>query len=167
MQTELGELIRRSRRSLGWTLQELARRMGYRNLAKGARRLEHLEQSGMASTDLEARAASALGLDQRLLVEIKARDDAARAHLFQEWLEGAQPMELYGYVAGATFRVPLPERLTEDQAIAFAMDTRQELRVRMCLVVDRKRSFWISSDGTTYLTQARAGQPNCPYSTVG
>ena len=94
-------------------------------------------------------------------------DDVARQTLFQEWLEGAQPMELYGYVAGVTFRVPLPERLTVDQAIAFATDAQKKLRVRMCLILDRKRSFWISSDGTTYLTQARAGQPNCPYSTVG
>lgn len=167
MQTELGELIRRSRRSLGWTLQELAPRMGYRNLQKGARRLEHLEQPGMASADLEANAASALGLEPRTVFETKARDDVARQTLFQEWLEGAQPMELYGYVAGVTFRVPLPERLTVDQAIGFATDARKKPRVRMCLILDRKRSLWISSDGTTYLTQARAGQPNCPYSTVG
>jgi hypothetical protein len=37
----------------------------------------------------------------------------------------------------------------------------------VCLVLDRTRSFWISSDGTTYLTQVRDGQPNVPYSTVG
>jgi transcriptional regulator with XRE-family HTH domain len=167
MQTELGELIRRSRRSLGWTLQDLARRMGYRNLQKGARRLEHLERSGIASADLEANAASALGLEPRTVFETKARDDVARQTLFQELLEDAQPMELYGYVAGVTFRVPLPERLTVDQAIGFATEARKKLRVRMCLVLDRKRSFWISSDGTSYLTQARDGQPNFPYSTVG
>jgi hypothetical protein len=69
--------------------------------------------------------------------------------------------------AQARTGVPLPEHLTVDQAIGFATDAQKKLRVRVCLVLDRKRSFWISSDGTTYLTQVRDGQPNVPYSTVG
>jgi transcriptional regulator with XRE-family HTH domain len=167
MPTELGQLLRRTRTDLRLTLQGLAQRIGYRNLNKGARRLETLEVSGLGTAEIVRRAASALGIDPQAVFEARARDEAARSADFEGWLDVAQPMEVCGYVAGVTFRVPLPPGLTEEQAIAFATDAHRRWRVRMCLVLDRKRSFWISPEGKTYLTQARRDQPNSPYSTMG
>ena len=46
MRTELGELFRDARLHQRLTPQEVARRLGYRNLNKGARRVERLERTG-------------------------------------------------------------------------------------------------------------------------
>ena len=166
MTSELGDLVCRKRLALGLTLQELAQMVGYRNRNKGARRLERLESEGDGEADLVARVAGALGLDAAEVAERQARDEATREAAFQEWLSVPQPMELYAHVVSVTFVVPLPEGLTEEQAIAYAREAQKRLRLRMCLVLDRRRSLWISPEGKSYLVMTTRRDRNFPYTTV-
>jgi transcriptional regulator with XRE-family HTH domain len=166
MQSELGELFRRTRVSLGLTLQDLGRRIGYRNLNKGARRLDHLERDGVEAEEFVARAAVALGIDAQQVADTMTSDGVARRAEFDAWLQVPQPMALYGYAVGITFGLPLPEGLTDEQAIAHAVALQRERRVRVCLVLHRRRSLWISLDGAQRLTNASPDHPNIPYTTV-
>jgi hypothetical protein len=167
MDTELGFYVRHERMRQGLTLQALARKVGYRNLDKGARRLERLERTGREEKDLVDRAIVALGLDAARAAELAARDDAARKVAFEKWAKVPQPMMLFQMTIGITVEHALPENATEQQAIDFALDMAKT-GVRMCLVLDRRRSMWISPGGkTTTLTLTTPDSPNLPYTTLG
>jgi transcriptional regulator with XRE-family HTH domain len=167
MRTELGDLVRRTRTSQRLTPQELARRVGYRNANKGARRLEQLERRGVEAADFIDRVASSLGIDRERVAELAARDEAARRADFEAWLRVPQPMALYQYVAGITIQAPLPEGLSEQEAVAHARELQKKQRLRVCLVLDRRRSLWITSDGESFTTEATPDSPNFPYTTLG
>jgi hypothetical protein len=167
MRTELGKLIRSTRTSQQLTPQGLARRVGYRNVNKGARRLDRLERLGVEATDFIERVTSSLGIERRRVAELAARDEPVRRADFEAWLRVPQPMELYRYVAGITIGVPLPEGLTETEAIAYTVELQKRYPIRMCLVLDRRRSLWFKSDGESYMTEATPDRPNLPFTTLG
>jgi transcriptional regulator with XRE-family HTH domain len=166
MKTELGEFIQRERKQRALTLQALAREIGYRNRDKGARRIERLEQSGREADDLVTRVIGALGLDVARAAELRSRDEVARKTAFEKWVQDPQPMKLLQMVVGITIEVALPEGLTEAQAVDFAVSTAKK-GARLCLVLDRRRSLWITPEGKTTLTLTPPDHPNFPYTTVG
>ncbi len=168
MQTKFGELLREARGERGLTLQELAARIGYRNLNKGARRIEHLERGGEdKQKGILGLIAAALGLDAQRVADCQAVDEEARRQEFDAWRRQPQPMKLWGYVAGVAFGLPLPAGLTDEEALTYAVALQKQRRVRMCLVLDRQRSLWISLDGKHGLAETSSARPNFPYTIMG
>lgn len=167
MRTELGDFFRSRRTQLGFTLQDLARRLGYRNADKGARRLERLERQGGAKMALVHEAAAALGIGRQEVEALRARDEEAKRADFEAWLLEPTPRQLLGYAAGVTFELPLPEGLGEEEACSHAVAVQEGLRLRVCLVLDRRRSLWIATDGTRQIVATSLDRPNYPFTTVG
>ena len=167
MRTELGELLRSTRLSLGLRLPALAGRLGYRNQNRGARRLERLERSGQDESELINRVADALGLDAKLVANKRERDEVIRRKAFEAWVSVPQPMRLLTMVAGVAIELPLPEGLMEQQAITYAMDLWRQKKIRLCLVLSRRRLLWISAEGTNLLAETTIDSPNVPYTTIG
>ena len=85
----VGEFLRQERIKQGLTLQALARKIGYRNLNKGARRLGRLERTGQEPAALRAPAAQALGIDPIVVAEMAARDEQTRKAQFDAWANEA------------------------------------------------------------------------------
>ena len=166
MRTELGELIRDARQHRRLTPQGVARRLGYRNLNKGARRVERLERTGIEVPAFIEELAAAVGCDQGQVVDLTARDDVARRSAFEAWLNVPQPLALYRNAVGLAIGAPLPEGLTEEEAIAYAINLQRKEGLRMCLVLDRRRSIWIEEDGARHLTQTTMDRSNSPFNTV-
>ena len=167
MRTELGDLVRDARLNQRLTPQGVARRMGYRNVNKGARRVERLERTGIEAPVFIGELAAAVGCDLGQAADLAARDDVARRSAFEAWLNVPQPLQLFRTVVGLAIGVELPAGPTEEEAIAFAVNLQRKERVRMCLVLDRRRSIWILEDGARHLTQTTMDRPNSPYNTVG
>ena len=167
MRTELGELIRDARQHQRLTPQDLARRLGYRNLNKGARRLERLERTGIEVPAFIEELAAAVGCDQVQVADLTARDDVARRLAFEAWLSLPQPLALYRNAVGLAIGAAIPDGLTEEEAIAYAINLQRKEGLRMSLVLDRRRSIWIEEDGAHHLTQTTMDRPNSPFNTVG
>ena len=167
MRTELGELVRRARLHLQLTPQALARRLGYRNLNKGARRVERLERTGIEAPVFIEELVAALGCDQGQVADLTARDDVARRLAFEGWLNVPQPLALYRNAVGLAIGAAIPDGLTEEEAIAYAINLQRKEGLRMCLVLDRRRSIWIEEDGARHMTQTTMDRPNAPFNTVG
>ena len=166
MRTKLGELIRDARQHQRLTPQEVARRLGYRNLNKGARRVERLERTGIEAPTFIEELAAAVGCDQVQVADLTARDDVARRLAFEAWLNVPQPLALYRNAVGLAIGAPLPDDLSEEEAIAYAINLQRKEGLRMCLVLDRRRSIWIEEDGARHLTQTTMDHPNSPFNTV-
>ena len=166
MRSDAGEFLRNERLRHGLTLQDLARRIGYRNANKGARRIEELETSGRGTRTLVDSVAIVLSVGDRVRT-LAARDEEARSASFAAWLEEPQPMRLLQLVCGATLEVLLPPGLSDEEAIVHARSVHRDRPFRTCLVLSRKRSFWIDRDGREWFTEASLDRPNFPYTTLG
>ena len=165
MRTELGDFLRRERLRRGFALQALARRLGYRNVNKGARRLEALERTGREAAEFVRIVAASLDAADRV-PELLARDEEARHEAFRRWLAEPQEMELWQFVCGVTVGVPLPPGLSEDEAIGRALAVRAKTGLRTCLLLDRKQSLWIASDGHAAIVETTPDTPNFPFTTL-
>jgi transcriptional regulator with XRE-family HTH domain len=66
----LGQLLRQARQGQGLGLEQVACRLGYRNVTKGVRKLKVIEATGTVSDDLLVKLAEVLGIDWVVLEEV-------------------------------------------------------------------------------------------------
>jgi hypothetical protein len=137
--------LRSQRLAPGISLGELARRIGYSNVAKGARRIETFENRGIAKPkDLPLRIAEALGVNDDELRQIAWLDYLA----WHRWLNEPVPMKLVVRMMPAIYcRECLPEEITPEQAEKFAARVAKERRRQVCLVVSRRLSVYFDQQG--------------------
>ncbi len=74
MVTKLGAYCRTQRITKGFTLGQLAKEVGYRNIGKGANRLYTLETTGEAHPDLLVKVVQVLELDPGVVKELIDQD---------------------------------------------------------------------------------------------
>jgi len=167
--SQLGDFIRGERLRRGLTLGRLARMVGYRNLAKGARRIACLEQIGTATPDLLVNVVEALSLDWRTVERSAEEDRQERLRAWEAWVCQPTPMHLVVRLMAAVYaRTALPPEVrTQEQAEAWACTFARSHQCRVCLVLSRRWSVWIGADGQVEArTEARPGEPNIPYMRV-
>jgi hypothetical protein len=85
MMSKLAAFIQAERLKRGLSLGKLARMVGYRNIAKGARRIIALERTGMAKPDLLVNVAEALDLDWTVVERLVEEDHQER---LRKWGHG-------------------------------------------------------------------------------
>ena len=66
----LGQLLRQAREANRMGLEQVARKLGYKNAAKGVRKLKVIEATGIVSDESLVRLADVLGLDWALLEDV-------------------------------------------------------------------------------------------------
>ena len=66
----LGQLLRQAREANRMGLEQVARKLGYRNVAKGVRKLKVIEATGNVNDEILVRLADTLGIDWALLEDV-------------------------------------------------------------------------------------------------
>lgn len=66
----LGQLLRQAREANRMGPEQVARKVGYRNIRKGVRKLKVIEATGVVPDETLVRLADALGLDWALLEDV-------------------------------------------------------------------------------------------------
>lgn len=66
----LGQLLRQAREANCMGPEQVARKVGYKNVRKGVRKLKVIEATGMVNDETLVRLADALGLDWGLLEDV-------------------------------------------------------------------------------------------------
>src|SRR5690242_14922814 len=97
METHTGTYLAEQRKSRRLSREQLARRIGYQNLAKGARRLQDLEENGRTIENLLGQVVKALELDPQHVVGLVEQDRQEDIHWKpgKHWVGTVDPEELH------------------------------------------------------------------------
>jgi hypothetical protein len=138
--------------------RELVRRMGYRNEAKGLRRLQSwLRGEALPTGDQPHRLGRALGLSDQELEQLLQHDASAMLNEARR-RRGKDPRYYLTtrYFAGFYATAALEPWLDLEQALQQARDNSREKHLRCCLDTPENRQYWIGKDGEIeHVTEGR------------
>lgn len=165
MNNHLRNYFRSQREQKGIRLGKLAERVGYKNRSKGAQRILTFEREGEIDDDFLERLCGALELDPEGVREAMAKDRQE----WEEWVNEPTEIKIIIRIMATDYSPKaIPQGISTPAAVAYAQPFAKERRLNVCLVLSRKESVWIGSDGEiTRKTFAEPGLPNIPYSTLG
>ena len=170
MKSKLAEHFHQARLDKGLKLGQLARLAGYKNVAKGARRIEALERHGNVHADLRNKLADLLGIDHMTVDRLMDEDQRQFLAEWNAWAsEPIRPYLIIRYMAAVYSHRELPEEIqSAEEAEAYATNVARTRHFRCCLVLSRRISVWIAADGTLEgVTEAVPGEPNTPVMRIG
>jgi transcriptional regulator with XRE-family HTH domain len=149
MTSNLGELFRARRVAFGWSLGEVARRLGYRNTSKAANKVLRLERQGEAEDGFLHRLAAVLGVTEHEVREVIRADRLAYERAWHEWADQPTPIRtVVRAVPGFMPGVPVPADATTPEAvIAFAQAHAAQLRRKVFVVLSRRETVGITEAG--------------------
>ena len=164
--SHLGQLFRNRRFERNLSLGELAGRLGYQNVSKGANKISAFEAGGKVHPDLLAKLAEVL--------EITADEIQQRLHEdYQAWLtwanEPMRPLVVVRLLACVYQRVQIPDNALQPEAAeAFAAKIALEERKKTWLVLSRRVSIYFDVDGNKRgRIEATPDMPCEPFVTIG
>jgi hypothetical protein len=146
---------------------DVARAVGYRNIAKGANRIVRFEREGVIQEDLLVKMAEVLGIDWTTVEELADQDRREHTEAWNKWAD--QPVKMLvviKWMPAVYGERQLPiEITTPDAAEAFACDLARQLKKSVCLVLSRRKSVWINDKGIVFgRTEATPfSGPNMPW----
>ena len=142
MSNHLGEFVQSRRETQGLTRYEVARRLGYKNLTKGSRRLTDLEEGRQVHKDFLVRLMSLFEIEPLVVQELIERDRQDFIVAWNKWADEPIPISVTirlipGFFGGTN----LPEAVkTEEQAIAFGVETATRMKKKVFVVISRRKS---------------------------
>ena len=154
MRSHLGDYVRRQREKQGLNRGQLAKAAGYRNTAKGIRRILDLETTGVCVEKMWKGICRMLQLAAEDVDRVRELDWQD----YQAWLDKPIEMQLVlRWMACAYTTV----------AEAYACEVARERKRKVCLVVSRRLSIWVNEEGCVYSRSTPSrGRPNQPYMQV-
>lgn len=166
MNKHLRKLVWKYRSIRQINFSNLAESAGYTNKSKWVNRICTFEREGIGEDDLIRRLVVALEIDLKELQQAVQKD-------YEEWEAWASepvPMEMIVWFIGAVFHInKIPEEVSSSRELAteYARNYASENKLRVCLVLSRRESVWISDEGNARVSQTTPGVPNFPYASVG
>jgi hypothetical protein len=168
--SHLGQLFEHARKAKGTRKTELVSLLGYRNLAKGHRRLDRLESQGKTTPGFLRQVAAILNVDESDIRRTSELDRAAERAAWQAWADKPVPLEMkVKWFSGFYAAEPLPAHVAEDPAAAesYARRFAREHGVAVCLALNRRESIWIGADGKVFSRhRAQPGDSALPRMTM-
>jgi transcriptional regulator with XRE-family HTH domain len=147
MSSHLGQYFKQRRIAADITSGKFAALIGYRNLNKGCRKIQGLENEGyFEDEEFLARVAAALNIDDETIAALIQEDIDAH----ERWVDAnpIQPHIVVRYMAAVYSRCKLPDGITtQGESIRFASAKAVEVKRRVCLVWSRRLSIYFDRDG--------------------
>ena len=162
----LANYLREQRQRQGISLGELARRIGYRNVSKGCRRLDQYERTGVTTRpDLPQLVALALGVSDDVARQLAWLDYAD----WQASLNEPVPMRMIvRWMPGIYVEECLPDDVDQVSAERLASGLAIEQHRQVCLVVSRRLSIWFDERGAVVArTETQVNERNMPTAMIG
>ena len=146
MKSHLGSHFRETRIAKGLSLGQLARRVGYKNINKGCRRIATFERTGQVTAELLRKMTFTLGIGSEVIEELLDEDQRE----YRRWLsEPVKPYVVIRLLAAFYSWVELPEAVESlEEAERFAAGLAKKHRLRTCLVWSRRISIYFTADGS-------------------
>lgn len=169
MTNYLGEWFWSIRRGHGWSLAEVARRLGYANVSKACNKVLRLERDGVADDHFLRRLAPVLGISEGVVIYLTRQDRLAYLQAWQEWADRPVPIRVVmRAVPGFMVGVALPDDVsTADAAITFGRSHATRYHKKVFVVLSRRESVGITEDGEVNgRFQTRPNSDPCPLASV-
>jgi len=150
MTTNLSAYIKKERIKQGLNYAEVSKKMGYKNINKGMRRVIDLEREGVVNPEVLDRIVDALELDQVYVDQLIQEDKEQEKREFEEWVNTPIDWHLIIRWMPAVYgERAIPGYLkTEDEAIDYAREVAREYKSMVWLVLSRKENIHIYPDGS-------------------
>jgi transcriptional regulator with XRE-family HTH domain len=141
----LATYFRQRRLEMGWSVAEVVRRLGYKNISKGMRRVAAFEQAGYIDSALLTKLAAVLEIDRKTLNRLAYQD-------YRYWFAVVNPP-----ITPCVFRrilfgggvVYLPSELkTHEAREQFAADFARRCNTDVCLMISPRVKIWFAHDGS-------------------
>jgi len=153
----LGALIAEKRKLAGLSRKQLAEKLGYKNLEKGIRRIgemengrfiEHITPQIMIILDIsEEEREFCRQKDVELLIETKMK------------LPPFKPLIIRRLMAALYQPIPVPEGMTNEELIDYAINLSIRDHLYLCLQLDYDLRYWINPKGLTFKDKKFMGGP--------
>lgn len=165
MRSFLAHHFRSVRKERDLSLRQLARMLGYKNVAKGCNKIRKFEERGEIHVQLLQNLADALDIDMATIDTLIEQDRREFVRAWNEWADvPIQPRVVVRLIPAVYKSEPLPGRITTlEKAEVFAAETARRWNRRACLTWTRRLSVWFDEDGEiTGRTEAAPGETNVP-----
>lgn len=162
MNSQLGNYVRIERQKAGLSRQQLASMIGYKNLNKGARRIEQVEIEGPFNKAIFWGIAEALDIDYSE-IENRIRNDHEN---YEKYLNEPIQMKMIVRLMAAVYTSHcLPNKIrSKEDAMAYAREYAKIHHAKVCLILSRRFSFWIDESGEGFMVETnRERTLNMPY----
>jgi transcriptional regulator with XRE-family HTH domain len=146
MSTHLSRFFRQRREARKFSFGDLARRLGYRNVTKGANRIIKFERDGNIRPDLFRKLAEALEISDD---EIRRCVEADRAE-WERWADEPIEPHLVARIMCAVYSTKMiPPEIQASRASmeAFASAFAKERKWRVWLVISKRTRIWFNERG--------------------
>ena len=166
----LGDYFNTRRVEKGLSLGQVARLLGYKNVSKGANKVQWFEQEGSIRDDLLLKLMKILDIEPSTVQALTAKDREEHVRQWNDWADEPVPMRIVvRYIPGLYAEVPLPKNIkTEAEAEAYCRDLAQRGSQKVFLVVSRRLTITINEEGeVTGRLQATPDFDPVPYMQVG
>jgi hypothetical protein len=152
------------------TLGQLARMVGYRNLSKGANRIQRFEKDGMIGGELLGKLMVALEIEATTVKELAEKDRQGYLKGWEAWVSEPVPIQVVMRFMPAVYcHVSLPRGITTaDEAVAFGQDVARLRRRRIFVHLSRRKTVYVDENGR--ITGTEEATPEIdprPFSQVG
>lgn len=149
MTNHLGELFRARRAALGWSLGEVARRLGTNNVSKACNRVVRLEREGEVEDRFLLRLAAMFGITEHAVRDGIRADRVDYERAWHEWADQpVPPSVVMRAIPGFMLGVPVPPDATTPEAVvAFAQAHAARLHKKVFVILSRRESVGITEDG--------------------
>ncbi len=165
MQRQLSTIIRSEMKSQGFSRADVVRRMGYKNISKGMRRMDGwLKGETYPNASQCTSLAGAVSVDVETLIKAILTDKvAARAERRRRRAQDPQYYLTIRLMAAVYNQLTLPADLSRSEAIEHGAHTAIKLRRRCCLDMPSSETVWFEADGSYAIRVDTAP----PYMSVG
>ena len=170
MTNYLGEWFWERRAERQWSLAEVARRLGYRNVSKGCNKLLRLEREGVVDDEFLRRLAAVLGVSEGVVRYLTRQDRNEYLRLWREWVEQPTPIRIaMRAIPGFMVEVAMPDNVaTPEQAVAYAQTLAATKHKKVFVTVSRREMVGVTElgevNGHFY---ARPDADPCPLMSLG
>ncbi|MCZ2343417.1 MAG: hypothetical protein LC104_16735 [Bacteroidales bacterium] len=149
MTNSLGEWFQGRRLELGWSLGEVGRRLGYKNVSKAANKLLRFERDGVVADDFLRKLAALYSITDGVVRYLIRADRLAYLEEWRQWADEPVPIRVVvRAVPGFTVELPVPaEVTTPEQAVAFGQDYAAQRRKKVFVILSRRETVGITEDG--------------------
>lgn len=149
MGTHLGDFLKARREERGWTLGDVARRLGYANVTKGARRLHLMEKGEAVFPDLLEKLVPLLGIDPAQVEELHAQDSREYVAAWERWADEPVPIQIVvRCIPGVFGNHAVPAELTTpEEVVAYAQEYARRIGKKVFVVLSRRVTVSINESG--------------------
>jgi len=167
MSTHLSRYFRQRREARKLSFGDLARQLGYKNVAKGANKVIKFERDGIIRLELFRKLATVLEISAD---EIRRCVEADKAE-WEAWADEPIEPHLVARIMCAVYstkRIPFELQASQEAMEQFASELAKERRWRVWLVLSKRTRVWFDEKGDrTGVTEDTFEESFGPYMQIG